>query len=410
MVTWDGYPAPTVVVKNGERVETAPNLRRPDWPEADFIVGNPPFIGGKDLRSELGDFYAEALWRANDGMNRSADFVMYWWDRAADLLTRKDTKLRRFGFITTNSISQVFQRRVIERHLGAKKPVSILFAVADHPWTKATEKTAAVRIAMTVAVAGSCEGRLGTVVREEGIDTDTPAIEFAWAEGRINADLTVGTDLGSSRPMEANRGLSSRGVVLHGAGFLVTRNEAEFLGLGRLPGLEKHIRPYRNGRDLTATSRDFLVIDLFGMDVEDVRRRYPAVYQHVLEKLKPERDRNPREYRRKNWWLFGENVPDAREAWAGLRRYIVTVETAKHRVFQFLDAAILSDNMLVAIGSDDAWHLGVLSSRVHTTWAPRMGGWLGFGNDPRYSKTRCFDPFPFPDPPASLRIRLRDLG
>jgi len=80
-----------------------------------------------------------------------------------------------------------------------------------------------------------------------------------------------------------------------------------------------------------------------------------------------------------------------------LERYIATVETAKHRVFQFLDAAILPDNKLVAIGSDDAFHLGVQQSRIHTTWAPRAGGWLGVGNDPSYSKSRCFDPFPFPD-------------
>jgi len=86
------------------------------------------------------------------------------------------------------------------------------------------------------------------------------------------------------------------------------------------------------------------------------------------------------------------------------------VETAKHRVFQFLGADILPDNMIVAIASDDAWHLSVLSSRIHTTWAPVLGGWLGYGNDPRYSKSRCFDPFPFPDPDEATRERLRALG
>jgi hypothetical protein len=111
----------TRVEPGGSEVEVYcyDNPRQPEWPEAEFIVGNPPFIGGKDLRSRLGEERAEALWAAHPAMNESADFVMYWWDHAAGLLTRKGTVLRRFGLVTTNSISQVFQRRVMERHLRA---------------------------------------------------------------------------------------------------------------------------------------------------------------------------------------------------------------------------------------------------------------------------------------------------
>ncbi len=135
--------------------------RRPKWPEADFIVGNPPFIGGKDLRARLGDAHAEALWAAHPAMNDSADFVMYWWDHAADLLTKPKTQLRRFGLVTTNSITQTFQRRTIERHLTAKRPLSLTMAIPDHPWTKAAPDAAAVRIAMTVAKLGGGGERSG---------------------------------------------------------------------------------------------------------------------------------------------------------------------------------------------------------------------------------------------------------
>ncbi len=249
--------------------------RRPEWPEADFIVGNPPFIGGKDIRSELGDNYAEALWAAHSHMNASADFVMYWWDRAAELLTRKGTRLRRFGFVTTNSITQVFQRRVVERHLNAKKPVSLLMAIADHPWTKATKEAAAVRIGMTVCMAGIHEGVLRDVTSEAGLDTDEPAIVFHDAHGRINADLTIGVDVSSVAELQANLGLCFRGMQLIGSGFIVTVSEAHHLGLGRRPGLERHIRHYRNGRDLTARPREAMVIDLFGLTSEEVRDRYP---------------------------------------------------------------------------------------------------------------------------------------
>ncbi|MDB5594546.1 MAG: hypothetical protein JWM36_1507 [Hyphomicrobiales bacterium] len=393
----------------GRRVEvwSYKNPKRPDWPAADYIVGNPPFVGGSNIRGRMGEGYAQALWAAHPQMNESADFVMYWWDHAAEFLTRKGTRLKRFGFVTTNSLSQVFQRRVVERHLKAKKPVSLLMAVPDHPWTKATRDAAAVRIAMTVVAAGTHEGTLLEVVSEAGLDTDTPEIMLRSVKGRINADLTVGADVVSMSGLQANSYLCSRGVVLHGAAFIISPSSADELGLGRRPGLNRYIRHYCNGRDLTGISRGAMVLDLFGLGSDDLRTRYPEVYQHLLEHLKPERDNNARAYRRENWWLFGENVPDFRKALVGLPRYIATVETAKHRVFQFLDASILPDNKLVCIALTDASDLGVLASRVHTSWALRSGGALGVGNDPVYVKSRCFDPFPFPEPSDAQKSRIR---
>ena len=384
------------------------NPRRPDWPEADYIIGNPPFIGGKDIRSRLGDAYAEALWAAHREMNDSADFVMYWWDRAAELLTRKATRLKRFGFVTTNSITQVFQRRVVERHLNAKQPVSLLLAIPDHPWTKATKDSAAVRIAMTVAVAGSHEGVLQEVISEQGLETDEPKLMFSSNAGRINPDLKIGADITSTAALLANTGLGYRGMQLIGAGFIVTPQEAEHLGLGRRPGLERHIRPYRNGRDLASTPRGALVIDLFGLEAEEVRERFPEVYQHILQSVKPERDGNNRGSYKRLWWVFGEPRKDLRPALKGLSRYIATIETAKHRVFQFLDAAILPDNRLVVIATSDAYHLGVLSSYLHVIWALKTGGTLE--DRPIYTKSQGFDPFPFPAPDEFTRARIAGIA
>lgn len=266
--------------------------RAPAWPEAEFIVGNPPFIGGKDIRARLGEAYAEALWAAHQAMNESADFVMYWWDHAAALLTAKGTVLRRFGFVTTNSITQTFQRRVVARHLDAKAPISLVYAIPDHPWTRATQKAAAVRIAMSVAEAGTHEGILLQVAAESGLETDAPVIEFFEVGGRINADFTIGVDVTQAKALKANEGICSPGVKLHGAGFIVTKAEAAHLGLGRVPGLERHIRDYRNGRDLNARSRGVMVIDMFPLQPDEIRKSFPAVYQRLLTKVKPERDTN----------------------------------------------------------------------------------------------------------------------
>jgi hypothetical protein len=419
VLTWDGDPIPKIL----DGKESYPNARQPEWPGAEYIVGNPPFIGASFLRARLGDAFAEALWVAHPQVNESADFVMFWWDRAAELLTRKGTLLRRFGFITTNSISQVFQRRVVERRLTAKRPISLVVAIPDHPWTRATEGAAAVRIAMTVASAGATEGLLQEVVQETALDTDAPQILFKQSFGVIHSDLTIGVDVTAAKALDASQGISSPGVKLHGSGFVVSRQEAEHLGLGKRPGLEKYIREYRHGRDLTSRPRGVLVIDLFGLGEDEIRREFPEIYQHVKLEVKEKitingkgeqefvgRDWNNRESYKEKWWIFGEPREELRPALTNLSRYIVTVETTKHRTFQFLDSVILPDNMLIAIAIDDAAFLGILSSRIHVTWALRAGGWLGVGNDPRYSKSRCFDPFPFPEANNIQRQSIRVIA
>ncbi|WP_333783833.1 class I SAM-dependent DNA methyltransferase [Rhizobium etli] len=419
LLTWADYPnrhlkrdrlGRPVSDQRGNEIYAFPNASRPDWPMADFIVGNPPFIGGKDIRGRLLGGYAEALWKANPQINPSADFVMYWWDRAAELLVQKGSRLRRFGFVTTNSITQVFQRRVLERHLTSQSPVSLLLAIPDHPWTKATKDAAAVRIAISVAAAGEHKGTLRQVVSEGALDTDEPKIVFIEKSGIINADLTIGADVTKATSLTANAGLCSPGMKLHGDGFIINRDKAIELGLGRLPGLERHIREYRNGRDLAARPRNVMVIDFFGLNAASVRQTYPQAYQHLLETVKPERDRNNRASYREKWWQFGEPRREIRPALDGIERYIATVETSKHRIFQFLDAEVMPDNMLVTIASDDAFHLGVLSSLPHVLWALRAGGRQGVGNDPRYSKSRCFEPFPLPDTTTTLRAKIVSLA
>lgn len=379
------------------------NFRKAEWPEAEFIVGNPPFIGGKDMRVELGDGYAEAAWAARPHIPGGADFVMHFWDAAAERLLAKGTKerpnpLRRFGFITTNSITQVFSRRVIENRMEGKTPLSLLYAIPDHPWLKAADK-AAVRIAMTVAVAGPAEGVLAEVVMEDGLNTDTPSVDLSMKRGHIKAGLTLGADMSAAKSLWANEALCSPGVKLHGSGFIVTPAKAQQMGLGKVPGLERHIRLYRNGRDLADRPREVMVIDLFGLTADQVRDRFPAVFAYLAETVKVEREgkvggsKDLAEYARQ-WWIFGKPRSELRPALQGLPRYIATIETAKHRFFQFLDASVLPDNMLVNIASPDSRILSVMSSRVSVLWMLGAGGTLE--DRPRYNKTRTFDPFPFP--------------
>jgi hypothetical protein len=386
------------------------NPRRAEWPKADFLVGNPPFIGASRMREALGDGYVESLRKAWKGdVPESADFVMFWWQKAAELV--RDGKSKRFGFITTNSIHQTFNRRVIEPFLAdTKKPLHLAYAIPDHPWIDSADG-AAVRIAMTVSAPGKGAGQLEKVIYEHAHADGENEVTLSRSAGVVAANLQIGADIASCQGLSSNLDLSNRGFCLFGAGFIVTPDLAETLSKASTPDAAPVIWEYRNGKDLTNRPRGVRVIDAFPFTIEELQAKHPGVYQHLLLNVKPERDHNSREGRKKLWWAFGEPNKKLREQLAGLPRYIATVETSKHRFFTFLEKEILPDNKLIAIASDDAFVLGILSSSIHTTWALACGSWLGVGNDSVYVKSRCFEPFPLPAlEEGPCKQKIRDLG
>jgi len=377
------------------------------WPPADYIVGNPPFLGASKIREALGEGYANALRSAFSEVNDSADFVMYWWNIAA--VSLRSGLSKRFGFITTKSISQPFNRRVTEPHLKGEPPISVVFAIPNHPWVDSGDG-ADVRIALTTAESGRREGLLSNVVDETSGENGEILVSLRSRHGYINADLTIGADVTSASALSANALISSEGVKPHGMGFVVTREQATLLGLGRTRGVEKYIRPYMNGRDLTSRSRDTFIIDLDGLSASDVRAQLPEIYQWVLERVKPERDHNNEKSRRENWWLFGRKNTELRSAIRKIRRYIATVKTAKHRVFTFLPNDVVPDSKLIVIALEDSFGLGVLSSRAHTTWSLASGSRLGVGDDPTYVKSISFEAFPFPDCTEKQKSRVGKIA
>lgn len=372
------------------------NARPAEWPRADFIVGNPPYIGNHRMRDSLGDGYVEALRQAYSDVPAKVDLVMYWWWRCAQLVAGHDAT--RAGLITTNTISQGSHHAVIRSAQAAG--AVIVWAVADHPWN-ATEDGAAVRVAMTVLSADPhILPRLLTVA-------DSGAIKSVRTAARLNDDLTVGSDVASAAavPLLANRDLAFAGFKLHGAGFIVSGGEAERLLASRQDGAV--VRRYLNGRDLAQRPREVFVID-FGMMDEREARVSPMAFQHVYDRVRPERQGNKREAYRKYWWRFGEPRIALRQAISGLTRFIVTPETAKHRFFCFVDGTTAPDNKLWVVASADAFILGVLSSKLHEAWALRSGARLE--DRPVYVGPRCFDAFPFPLAASELHARISSLG
>lgn len=410
---WDGvstkkHPVTGLDVPDESRtrvVEEIVGARKADWPLVDFVVGNPPFIGNKRMRVLLGDGYVEALRKAHSDVPETVDFVMYWWDSAAQLLN--DGKVKRFGFITTNSITQSFNRQVTQAHL--KSGLALVFAVADHPWVEAKDG-ADVRVAMTVVATAGTRGVL--VIAEDGetLPDGEVTVGLSTKSGLLHADLSIGAATSTTHRLLANRNLSYRGVIPHGEGMLLTCEQAAALGLGRVNDMHNVVRPYCNGRDIAQSSRQLLVIDLFPARIDEVIARFPELYQHLVEYVKPHRDQQKDKDLREKWWLHRRNNEDMRRGLAELPRFIATLQTSRHRYFVFLDARVLPDDKLIAIGSDDGTVLGILSSRLHTVWALRTGGWLGVGNDPVYNKLDCFEKFPFPATTETHQTRIRTLA
>lgn len=393
-VTGDLVPDPTARLEYVEYLGARPA----PWPEADFIVGNPPYLGQARQRDAFGDGYVDALRATYTDVPDAADFVMYWWHCAAEAVAQGRTL--RAGLITTNSIVQPQNRAVVAA--AASHGAHVVWAVADHPWIDAADG-AAVRVAMTV-IATSGVGATKVLVDDDATVLST------IRTGRLNADLTAHADVPTAArvPLRSNAGLSSRGVQLIGAGFIVSETEAATL-ISTSPPNAEIVRPYRNGRDLTSRPRGVWVID-FGLRDENEARQFPVLFDLLRYRVKPERDANNDKGTRQRWWQFGRNREDLRSALFGLTRYIATVETSKHRFFTFLDEEVAPDNKLLCIASDDPFVLGVLSSQIHRTWALAAGGRLGVGNDPVYIKTLCFDPFPFPDAIGELRTAIGDVA
>lgn len=382
------------------------NPRRAEWPKANYVVGNPPYVGTRRMRLVLGDGYVKALTIACPDVPETADFVMYWWDRAADLA--RAHQIRQFGLITTNSIVQSFNRATVQRHLSARDPLSVTFAIPDHPWVD-SEDGASVRVAMTVARPGVSDGARLTVAREtEGEDIEHQVVFREPERGRIKGDLRTGASPAEASSLVANQKVSFWGVKFYGDGFIVTPEEAGVLRDAQRGATLA--RPFVSGRDLTGKPRHLFALDCDGLTEEELSNRFPPTYQWLIDRVRPVRAQNPRSFKRERWWIFGENQPGMRLAVRDLSRFLATTETAKHRVFQSFPTTTLAEGTVTVIALDEPAFLGVLSSRIHVTWALAAGGRLGVGNDPRYNKTRCFDPFPFPECSPAQLFRIRELG
>jgi hypothetical protein len=410
-VTGEDVPDPSDQVPIYRYVNPRPAV----WQEADYIISNPPFIGNARMRDILGDGYSETLRKCYPNVPETVDFVMYWWHRAAELA--QAGKIEKFGFISTNTIQQVRQRKIIDFYLNHKSPIRLILAIPDHPWS---DGDAAVTVAMTAAESINhnnrlpCIPQIGVLISyEEGITPESSAdrVNIQWKSVKqIFSNLQSGSDITGAKKLRANLKLACRGMEMRGAGFLISQEQSLSLGyIKNNPSQLPVIKRFIGGKDITDVNRNLLTIDLWGLSIKQVQETYPQIYQWIYERVKPERDVNRRKASRDNWWIYGEARSTFRPALENLEKYIATPRTAKHRFFIFLPSDFITESEVIMIACDDSYILGILSSHIHVVWALAAGGDLG-GNTPRYNNSVCFDPFPFPDATLEQKEKIRQLG
>jgi len=355
--------------------------KEPDWPDAEFIVGNPPFLGGKFLRRELGDQYVDELFRLYaDRVAREADLVCYFFEKARAMV--ESGRVRRAGLLATQGIRGGANREVLER---IKRTGDIFMAWSDRPWVL---EGASVNVSF--------------IAFDEGSETDRRLDGFPVAE--INADLTGGLNLTKAQRLEENRETAFMADT-KGGSFDIT--EAAAKGLLASPNPDGRlnsdvVRPWVNGLDVTRRPRNMWIVDFPPGTSEGEAALYEAPFEYVKKHVKPERDASRTTI--DEWWLHERPRPEMRAAIAGLARYIATPCISKHRLFVWLGREVLPDHALILIARDDDVTLGILHSRFHEIWALRMGTQLE--TRPRYTPTTTFETFPFPGPDDDQRSAI----
>ena len=362
-----------------------PEGGEPEWPAADVVIGNPPFLGGKLLNTHLGEDYVSRIFKVYaDRVPAEADLVCYWFVKAGEHV--EALRAKRVGLVSTNSIRGGANRRALQT---AIKGSPIFEAWSDDPWVV---DGAAVRVSL-VCFARPENGP----VPERRLDGELV--------NAVHADLTArrggdGVDLTGVQRLYRNFGVAFMGDTKGGPFDVPGEQAREWL---REPGNPNGrpnsdvLGPWMNGMDVTRRPSDKWIVDFGWSMVQEEAALYEAPFQHAKDRVYPTRQTNRRESYRENWWRHVEPRQGMWRTLDGLSRYIATPTVAKHRLFAWLDARICPDHQLIVIARDDDVTFGILHSRFHEAWSLRLGTWLGKGNDPRYTPTTTFETFPFPD-------------
>lgn len=357
----------------------------------DAFVGNPPFMGKNGISEGGGVLYLPFLQAVHEGAHGNADLSAHFFRRAAALTGAHGT----IGLIATNTIGQGDTRATGLQHL-CSHAFSIFSTTVDMPWPGDA--------GVTVSVAHLAKG---TPARLAPVDLNGRKVNV------LNSRLRPKPERPDPSKLSSNADRSYQGSIILGIGFILTPEEREEL-VGKAPNNAERIFPYLGGEEVNSSptqSPHRHVISFGQMDLDEAET-WPDLISIVREKVKPERDKNKREVRRKYWWRFGEVAPALYSAIASLDRCLVIPQQYPNYVrlaFQPTDR-ILSQKLIVLPFSGLS-EFAALSSSLHNAWSTLLGGKMGSANTAVYSPSDCFETFPFPqEDPRTVIPELEAIG
>ncbi|CAD5932794.1 DNA methyltransferase [Planktothrix agardhii] len=339
-----------------------------DWVKADAIIGNPPFLGGKKLRQELGDNYTEKVYQQFPEVKGQTDFCVFWFRKAHNNLDAQG----RAGLVGTNSISQNVSRNASLDYIVSQNGF-IYEAVSTQVWS----------------------GEANVHVSIVNWSKEKPAQYFLdnIQVSRISTSLTNQVSVENAKRLNVNQNISFQSCELSGKGFIISEEEAQEW-IKKDSKNKKVLKPMLDGKSLiNLFHKKEWVIDFNDLSLEDASE-YKLPFERVKKKVKPERDENKEQLRRENWWKHGRSRSAMRKALIGLSCYFAIPKIIKYILFQPVDISILPCEANMVIASQDFYILGILTSKIHRIWVKAKSSTLK--GDTRYTNTTCFETFPFP--------------
>jgi type II restriction/modification system DNA methylase subunit YeeA len=367
------------ILRNLNTIECRDAILNPDgsrtkWPLAEVIIGNPPFLGAKWMLDRLGTDYTERMRATLPKGMPASDLVTFWFYQASLAIDRGS---RRVGFVATNMIRSPANSSV-SASLYSKAP--IIFAMSDEPWVV---DGADVRVSIII-----CSSEAAPTIELDGKSV-----------ARITPDLkALEIDLAERSLLPQNRKRAVRGVEKGGPFELEGSVARQLLARPTNPNGQKNsavVKRYVTVADIVGRGKDEWIIDFFGLSLDEAslfEAPFSEIERSILESRAGNRD--PRQL--KNWWLFRRSGEQARSVLSDKKRLLSTGLVTKHRVFRWLDPAMIPDTRVILIDSQSDIMFGLLSSRFHEKWSLATCQYHGVGNDPVYTPTDCFETFPFP--------------
>ena len=358
-----------------------PDGTEPEWPKADVVIGNPPFLGNL-LVTTLGEDYVSRIFTTYHGcVPAKADLVCYWFWKAGKHVESGQAK--RVGLVGTNSIRGGASRRAVQ---AATSALRIFDAWSDEPWVN---DGASVRVSL-VCFSRADDG----TVRETQLNGQPVEAVYSDLTARRNG---AGVDLTGVDRLPENVGVAFMGDK-KGGPFDVSGDLArKWLRLPANPNGRTNtdvLKPWMNGMDLTRRPAGKWVVDFGWVMSESDAALYEEPFRWIQERVYPLRQQNRRKTRLRHWWRHHEPPRAMWQALADRSRYIVTPRVAKHRLFVWSDVRICPDSATIAIARDDDTTFGILHSRFHEIWSLRLG--TSLEDRPRYTPSTTFETFPFP--------------